>query len=55
MPIVHRWPLTLTQRTLHSPMPRSSRRIGGNDGDLRSKTRTLDGPIRTVADGAPPT
>jgi|AntAceMinimDraft_5_1070358.scaffolds.fasta_scaffold01947_7 hypothetical protein len=26
-------------------------RSGGNDGDLRSKTRTIEGPIRTVADG----
>ena len=24
--------------------------MGGNDGDLRSKTRTIEGPIRSLAD-----
>ena len=24
--------------------------LGGNDGDLRSKTRTIEGPIRSIAD-----
>lgn len=27
---------------------------GGNDGDLRSKTRTIEGPIRSIKDGPHP-